>query len=303
MISAGAKAIPEGGYFSMPRLHRDGFMILGDSGGFLNGARLKGIHLAFKSGIMAAEAAVQALLSEDYSAQSVSAYETAFEDLPDAIRQMLLHGSGTEEIAFVYEAEGTRGKQRRLKRKHPFEGILPNLERRYRETDSTAVREDLMRYQSAKPCPDCHGTRLRSEARHVFLVDVDATGADRREPIFRVEHFTLRAALDYWRYPDARWDHSPKLRRRAQEQAPAFAIVIANLPLLGTRAGRAVLVRLFHAIDRLLPPPAEVTDVFRRIQPAGSSARFPMNPARPPSAAVQAATFAAWPPGPTRVRP
>jgi excinuclease ABC subunit A len=124
--------------------------------------------------------------------------ETPFEELPEAIRHVLLHGSGTDEISFTYAAEGTRGQQRRLKRKHPFEGILPSLERRYRETDSPAVREDLMRYQSAKPCPDCHGTRLRSEARHVFLVDVDATGADRREPIFRVEHFTLRAALDYF---------------------------------------------------------------------------------------------------------
>ncbi|HEX2123393.1 MAG TPA: NAD(P)/FAD-dependent oxidoreductase, partial [Thermoanaerobaculia bacterium] len=57
MIAAGAKAIPEGGYYSMPRLYGEGFMILGDSGGFLNGARLKGIHLAFKSGILAAETA------------------------------------------------------------------------------------------------------------------------------------------------------------------------------------------------------------------------------------------------------
>ena len=57
MIAAGAKAIPEGGYYSMPRLYGDGFMILGDSGGFLNGARLKGIHLAIKSGILAAETA------------------------------------------------------------------------------------------------------------------------------------------------------------------------------------------------------------------------------------------------------
>jgi excinuclease ABC subunit A len=123
--------------------------------------------------------------------------ETAFEELPESARRVLLHGSGADEIAFVYEAEGARGKQRRVTRKHPFEGILPNLERRFRETDSPAVREDLMRYQSAKPCPDCHGTRLRAEARHVFLVD--ESGAElRREPIFRVEHFTLREALDYF---------------------------------------------------------------------------------------------------------
>jgi excinuclease ABC subunit A len=124
--------------------------------------------------------------------------DTPFEDLPEAARKVLLNGSGGDEVSFTYEAEGARGKQRLLKRKHPFEGILPNLERRFRETDSAAVREDLMRYQSAKPCPDCQGTRLRREARHVFLVDADATGAARREPIFRVEHFTLREALDYF---------------------------------------------------------------------------------------------------------
>jgi len=79
MIAAGAKAIPEGGYYSMPKLHGDGFMILGDSGGFLNGARLKGIHLAFKSGIMAAEAAFHALLNDDFSAAQLKEYDDLFE--------------------------------------------------------------------------------------------------------------------------------------------------------------------------------------------------------------------------------
>lgn len=118
-----------------------------------------------------------------------------FEELPEAARKVLLYGSGEQDIEFVYEAEGARGKVRSVKRSHPFEGILPNLERRFRETDSAAVREDLMRYQSAKPCPDCGGSRLRREARFVFLVDA-ATGA--REPIFHVEHFTLRESLDYF---------------------------------------------------------------------------------------------------------
>jgi excinuclease ABC subunit A len=121
--------------------------------------------------------------------------DTAFEDLPEAARLVLLNGSGTQEIEFVYTAEGARGKQRVVKRSHPFEGILPNLERRFRETDSAAVREDLMRYQSAKPCPDCHGTRLRREARNVFLSDAQS---GEREPIFRVEHFTLRECLAYF---------------------------------------------------------------------------------------------------------
>ena len=123
-----------------------------------------------------------------------------FEELPDSARKVLLHGSGDEDIEFVYEAEGARGKVRSVKRSHPFEGILPNLERRFRETDSAAVREDLMRYQSAKPCPDCGGSRLRREARFVFLVDATSgpSGEQGREPIFRVEHFTLRESLEYF---------------------------------------------------------------------------------------------------------
>ncbi len=121
--------------------------------------------------------------------------DAAFEELPKSAQQVLLHGSGTTDIEFVYEAEGARGKTRSVKRSHPFEGILPNLARRFKETDSAAVREDLMRYQSAKPCPDCAGSRLRREARNVFLVD---TAGDTREPIFRVEHFTLRECLAYF---------------------------------------------------------------------------------------------------------
>jgi hypothetical protein len=77
----------------------------------------------------------------------------------------------------------------------------------------------------------------------------------------------VRAALDYWRYLDARWDQSPKLRRRAAEQAPAFAVALAKAPIVGSRAGLAVLRRIFRAIDRVQPAPAEVLDVFRRIQP------------------------------------
>src|SRR5207244_10820847 len=79
MISAGAKAIPEGGYYSMPRAYGDGFLITGDSAGYLNGARLKGIHLGMKSGILAAEAAFHALLNEDLSAAQLKEYEALFE--------------------------------------------------------------------------------------------------------------------------------------------------------------------------------------------------------------------------------
>lgn len=121
--------------------------------------------------------------------------DTPFEDLPKKAREVLLYGSGLEEITFVYEADGAKGKTRSIKRKHVFEGIIPNLERRYKETDSAAVREDLARYQAAKPCPTCEGTRLRTEARHVFL---QGEGEAQGEPIYRIEHQTLRECLAYF---------------------------------------------------------------------------------------------------------
>ncbi|MDC0611772.1 excinuclease ABC subunit UvrA [Vibrio sp.] len=87
--------------------------------------------------------------------------------LPKKIQNIILNGSGSEEIEFKYVND--RGDIR-VKR-HPFEGILPNLERRYRETESNSVREELVKYISNKPCSTCNGTRLREEARHVFVND------------------------------------------------------------------------------------------------------------------------------------
>ncbi|WP_018151507.1 excinuclease ABC subunit UvrA [Leeia oryzae] len=89
--------------------------------------------------------------------------DAAFETLPENIQQIVLYGSGKTSIAFRYMSE--RGTM--FMREHPFEGIIPNLERRYRETDSSAVREELTKYQNNQPCPSCHGTRLRVEARNV----------------------------------------------------------------------------------------------------------------------------------------
>ncbi len=121
--------------------------------------------------------------------------DAAFESLPEAAQQVLLHGSGEQAIEFVYEAEGPRGRKRSLKRSHPFEGILPNLERRYRETDSATVREELARYQAARPCPACAGTRLRREARNVLLAHV---GDAPPQAIYQVEQLTLRDCLAYF---------------------------------------------------------------------------------------------------------
>ncbi len=86
-----------------------------------------------------------------------------FEELPDPIQSIILNGSGNDKIMFAYLNEnGTRSH-----RKHTFEGIVPNLERRYRETESTTVREELAKHLNSQLCPECGGTRLRREARHV----------------------------------------------------------------------------------------------------------------------------------------
>ncbi|TAL24355.1 MAG: excinuclease ABC subunit UvrA [Aquabacterium sp.] len=121
--------------------------------------------------------------------------DTPFEELAPEAQQVLLHGSGEENISFTYTADGANGRRRSVKREHPFEGILPNLERRYRETDSATVREELARYQAAKPCPDCHGTRLRREARNVKLLDGE-TGETRT--LHEVAHATLAEARRYF---------------------------------------------------------------------------------------------------------
>lgn len=91
--------------------------------------------------------------------------DTPFEDLTEHAQDVLLNGSGGELIEFHYV--NSRGDQ--VIKQHPFEGILPNLERRYRETESQAVRDELAKYLSVQPCPSCHGSRLCVEARHVFV--------------------------------------------------------------------------------------------------------------------------------------
>ncbi|MBQ0932640.1 excinuclease ABC subunit UvrA [Ideonella alba] len=134
-------------------------------------------------------------LLESVAAHYRADIDQPFEALPEALRQVILYGSGEEEISFTYEAEGKNGKTRSVKRSHPFEGVIPNFERRYRETDSVAVREDLARYQAAKPCAHCGGTRLKREARHVFL---PGSAAERGRPIYEVEHLTLSEALQWF---------------------------------------------------------------------------------------------------------
>ncbi|MCD8514959.1 MAG: excinuclease ABC subunit UvrA [Burkholderiaceae bacterium] len=119
--------------------------------------------------------------------------ETPWEQLPDAVQQVLLYGSGNEAIAFSYVMDTGASAGKRIIKSHPFEGIVRNFERRYRETDSATVREELARYRATHPCPSCHGTRLRKEARHVFV----GTGPQRRA-IFDIGRITLAQAQAYF---------------------------------------------------------------------------------------------------------
>ena len=91
--------------------------------------------------------------------------ETPWDELPKKAQQVMLYGSGNDEVEFRY----AHGNGRTTKKKHRFEGIIPNLERRYKETDSLPVREELAKYLGSQPCPDCQGTRLNRTARNVFV--------------------------------------------------------------------------------------------------------------------------------------
>ena len=93
--------------------------------------------------------------------------DTPWNQLDEKVREAVLHGSGDTKVAFTYITEGGTRHQRR----HRFEGVLPNLERRYRETESPAVREELRKYISERPCVECGGTRLNAAARNVFVAD------------------------------------------------------------------------------------------------------------------------------------
>ena len=110
--------------------------------------------------------------------------EAPFEDLPSKVRDAILYGSGREKIRFAYAGERGRTQQR----EHAFEGVIPNLERRYRETDSPVVREELAKYLNTTTCPECEGTRLRREARFVF-VGGQTISAVSRMPLRAVQEF------------------------------------------------------------------------------------------------------------------
>jgi excinuclease ABC subunit A len=119
--------------------------------------------------------------------------EAPFESLPETVRHCILWGSGEEDIKFSYIVESGASQGKRVTKKHPFEGIIPNLTRRFKETDSSVVREDLARMRSHHACSDCKGTRLRREARHVRVGEGDQARA-----IYEVNHVTLGEAQTYF---------------------------------------------------------------------------------------------------------
>ncbi|MDX1811078.1 MAG: excinuclease ABC subunit UvrA, partial [Gammaproteobacteria bacterium] len=109
-----------------------------------------------------------------------------FQKLTKKIQKIVLFGSGKEDIEFVYH--GDKGKT--YIKVHPFEGIINNLERRYRETESSVVREELTKYLSIQSCPDCGGTRLRKGARHVYVADKNLPD---------VTNMSIEVALDFFK--------------------------------------------------------------------------------------------------------
>ena len=111
--------------------------------------------------------------------------ETPFEKLDEAIRDIILYGSGKEKIHFSYLTENGRKQQET----HSFEGIIPNLTRRYKETESQTVREELAKYLNAQTCPDCQGTRLCQAARHVHVAG---------QAIYQISAFPLKKATQFF---------------------------------------------------------------------------------------------------------
>jgi excinuclease ABC subunit A len=133
--------------------------------------------------------------------------DAPWEMLEDRTQQLILNGSGREKIAFHYATERSRTQVR----EHAFEGVLPNLERRYRETDSVVVREELARYRNTQTCMECGGTRLRREARHVKVEE---------KTIYEISSLPLRKTFEFFK--------TLKLQGAKQQIAERIVREIAN---------------------------------------------------------------------------
>ena len=123
------------------------------------------------------------------------ALDTPFAELPKNIQQIILEGSGDEKIEFRYFKDRHNKGDSFNTRTHTFEGILPNMDRRYHETDSNVVREELAKYLNTKPCPDCHGTRLAKGPRHVYVAQSTLPELTAL-PVGRAQDFFAQLKLD-----------------------------------------------------------------------------------------------------------
>ncbi|MBA2657796.1 MAG: excinuclease ABC subunit UvrA [Tatlockia sp.] len=134
--------------------------------------------------------------------------ETAFCDLPEKIRELVLYGSGKEVIEFHYH----RPQGDYWVKKHPFEGVITNMQRRYHESDSSMVREELAKYLSSRPCQSCGGSRLREEARHVFIDDKNLS---------EISAYSIEKAHDFFKHLElqgARGEIAAKINKEITER-------------------------------------------------------------------------------------
>ncbi|GAA4863468.1 excinuclease ABC subunit UvrA [Luteimonas vadosa] len=153
--------------------------------------------------------------------------DTPWNELPEDSRQAVLFGSGGKAITFNYVTEAGGRRQRR----HRFEGILPNLERRYRDTESSAVREELAKYISEQPCPDCGGARLNAAARNVFVAE---------RPLHSLVVLPIDEALQFFEsmeLPGWRGEIAAKIVKEIRERLTFLVDVGLDYLTLERRAG------------------------------------------------------------------
>jgi len=169
--------------------------------------------------------------------------DTPWKKLSKKHQKIILHGSGTEKITFTFVNE--RGDN--FQRSHHFEGILPNMERRFRETESQAVREDFAKYLSTQNCPDCEGTRLRKDARHVFID---------KHNLPQITTMTIAGAGDYFgslKFRGKKKDIAEKILKEIQDRLSFLIDVGLNYLTLNRSAetlsgGEAQRIRLASQI-------------------------------------------------------
>jgi excinuclease ABC subunit A len=139
--------------------------------------------------------------------------ESPWEMLDEPAQNVILHGSGGEKIAFRYLSERGRAQVK----EHPFEGVLPNHERRYRETDSQVVREELAKLRNVRACPECGGTRLRREARHVRVADT---------ALHEISAWPLKQALEFFRTLSLKGSRAQVAERIVREIASRLEFLV-----------------------------------------------------------------------------